>query len=196
MTPHSNTRRAALALAAALCLSAPVLAQTKKELAVKVVQLQQSDYEAIGRGVAGQTAQQVMQAAGNALGVVPADKREAVGKDIQAEVRKFYEGIEPMLRERAGKIAMSTVPPMLEEKFSEDELKQVIAWLESSASKKYREFGSQLPTMMAEKVVADTRTTIEPKLKALEQSLQKKLGQPATPAPAASAAKPVAPAKK
>jgi hypothetical protein len=185
--------RTTLALAAALCLCASVQAQTKKELAAKVVQLQQVDFENIGRNVAGQTAQQVLQMAGQAMGNVPADKREAVGKEIQAEVKKFYDSIEPTLKERAGKIAATQVAPMLEEKFSEEELKQVITWLESSASKKYRELGGQLPNMVTEKVVADTRGTIEPKLKALQQSLQKKLGLPDAPA---SATKPAAPAKK
>ena len=181
---------AALVVATALTFGGPVLAQSKKELAAKVVQLQQADYESIGRDVAAQTAQQVLQSAGQALGNVAPEKQEAVGKDIQAEVKKFYDSIEPTLRERAAKVAATVVPPLLEAKFSEDELKQVIAWLESSASKKYRQLGTEAPGQVADKLVADTRTTVEPKLKALEQTLQKKLGVAAPAAPSASSTKP------
>mgnify|MGYP003336042652 CR=1 FL=1 len=98
--------------------------------------------------------------------------------------------------------AIAVAQPMIEERFSEDELKAVIAFLESPASKKYREFGSQLPPALTEKLVAETRATVDPKLKTLEQTLQTKLraavGAPAS-APAASAApaaKPAAGAKK
>jgi hypothetical protein len=195
-------RLALLTLAAALLASPLVQAQTKKELAARVVALQQSDYENLGRAMAGQTAQQVMAAVAPVMAQVPGDKREAVGKDIQAEVRKFHDQIAPTLAEKAGKIGPAVAQPMLEERFSEDELKAVITFLESPASKKYREFGSQLPPALTEKLVAETRATVDPKLKTLEQTLQTKLraaiGAPAS-APAAStppATKPAAGAKK
>jgi len=189
------TRSAALVLAAGLCLGGLAQAQSKKELAAKVVQLQQPAIDNIARTLAAQTAQQVLQSAGQAMGNVAPEKREAVGKDIQAEVKKFHDDLEPVLRDRATKLAPATLGPLMEEKFTEDELKQVIAWLESTAAKKYQQLGNDLQSALAQKLVADTRPTVEPRLKTLETSLQKKLGLP--PAPAASgAAKPAAPAKK
>ena len=199
---RATPRLALLTLAAALFASPLAQAQTKKELAARVVALQQSDYETLGRAMAGQTAQQVMAAVAPVMAQVPGDKREAVGKDIQAEVRKFHDQIAPTLAEKAGKIGPTVAQPMLEERFSEDELKAVIAFLESPASKKYREFGSQLPPALTEKLVAETRATVDPKLKTLEQTLQTKLRAAvgaAASAPAASApaaAKPAAGAKK
>ena len=189
------TRPAALWLAAGLCLSGLVQAQSKKELAAKVVQLQQPAVDGIARTLAAQTAQQVLQTAGQAMGNVAPEKRESVGKDIQAEVKKFHDDLEPVLRDRAAKLAPTTLGPLMEEKFTEDELKQVITWLESSAAKKYQQLSGDLQSALAQKLVADTRPTVEPRLKTLETSLQKKLGLP--PAPAASgAAKSAAPAKK
>jgi uncharacterized protein len=168
-------------------LTAP--AQTKKELVAKVVQLHQQGIEQIGRVIASQTSQQMLQAAGQALPNVAADKREAVGKEIQADVKKFYDDVEPLLKKRAVELAPATVGPAYEEKFSEEELKALIAWLESPVSRKYAEIDRTQGNALAEKVVTDTRAAVEPKIKALETTVGKRLGvstAPAAPAPAAS----------
>ena len=68
----------------------------------------------------------MMQAAGQrAAAQVPADKREAIGKAIEADVKKYVEEATPLVRERAVKLAPSTIGAVLEEKFTEDELKQL-----------------------------------------------------------------------
>ena len=185
-------RLAALALVVA---AVPAHAQNKKELIAKVVQLHMQGIENIGRIIAGQTSQQMLQAAGQALPRVAADKREAVGKEIQDEVKKFYDEVEPLLKKRAVELAPATVGAAYEEKFSEDELKAIIAWLESPVSKKYAQIDRDQGNALAEKVVADTRPTIEPKLKALEASVAKRLGVTANEG-SASAPKPAAPKKK
>lgn len=174
---------AAFALGA---LTAPLSAhaQTKKELVAKVLQLQQSGIDNVGRALAGQTSQRVLQAAGQALPRLAADKREAVAKDVQAEVKKFYDEVEPILRKRAVELAPATLGPIYEERFSEDELKQIIAWLESPVSKKFQQTDGEIASSLAQKVVADTRPAVETRLKALEATLAKRLGMP----PAASSA--------
>jgi uncharacterized protein len=169
--------------------------QTKKDLIAKVVQLHQQGIENVGRVIAGQTSQQMLQAAGQALPRVAADKREAVGKEIQDDVKKFYDEVEPLLKKRAVELAPATVGAAYEEKFSEDELKVIIAWLESPVSKKYAQIDRDQGNALAEKVVADTRPTIEPKLKALEATVAKRLGVTGNE-PAASAPKAPAPKKK
>lgn len=165
------------------------LAQTKSELVARLVALQQPGIENIGRALAGQTSQRVLQAAGQALPRVPADKREAAAKDVQADVSKFYDEIEPVLRKRASELAPATLTPLYQERFSEDELRHVIAWLESPVSKKFQQLDSEVGNTLAQKVVADTRGNMETRLKALEASLAKRLGLPAA-APAGSASGP------
>lgn len=177
---------------AALAIAGFAQAQTKKELAAKVLQLQQPGIENVGRGIAAQTAQQVVALTAQALARVPADKRDAVANDARAEVKKFYDEIEPLLREQALKLAPSTVGVTLEERFSEDELKQLIAWLESPVSKKYEQLARESSAALQQKLIAETRPTIEPKLKALEQTLGKRMGfqpRPAASAPASTPAK-------
>lgn len=156
-------------------------AQTKSELVARLVSLQQAGIENVGRALATQTSQRVLQAAGQALPRLPADKREAAAKDVQADVAKFYDEVEPILRKRAFELAPATLTPLYEERFSEDELRQVITWLESPVSRKFQQIDGDVGNTLAQKVVADTRSTIETRLKALEASLAKRLGMPVAP---------------
>jgi uncharacterized protein len=182
MTPPKT---AAFALAL-LVLSTGAMAQTKKELVAKVIQLQQQGIENVGRAIAGRTSQQILQLAGQSVQRLPADKREAAGRDVQASVKSFYDEVEPLLRKRATELAAGTLGATYEEKFTDDELKQIIAWIESPTSRKFAQFDAEQGNALAEKVMADTRPTIEPKLKALEASIGKRLGIAPAPAPTAA----------
>ena len=51
-----------------------------------------------------------------------------------------------------------------------------MAWLESPVSKKYGQLQPEMQKALGEKLVAESRPTIEPKLKALEASVAKRLG--------------------
>lgn len=165
----------------------------KKELVAKVLQLQRAAVEQTAQALVERPAAQLMQQAGVALqSRVAADKREAVAKDIQADVKKYVDEAGPLVRERALKLAPSTVGALLEEKFSEDELKQLIAIMESPVNRKFLQLGGELQKALVEKVVADTQAVIQPKVKALELSMTKRLGLPvanaSTASPAAKAA--------
>src|SRR5207344_724408 len=95
----------------------------------------------------------------------------------------------PLLRERASKLAPTTIGPLLEEKLSEDELKQTIAMIEAPIYKKYHALGNDFQRVLAEKLVAETRSSVEPKLQALQEALGKRLnaaGAANAPSPAAA----------
>lgn len=158
----------------------------KKALVAKVLQLQQPGIEAMAKQLAEQPALQMMQQVGAALQRVPAERREAVAKEIQADARKYAEEATPIVRERAVKLAPATIGALLEERFTEDELKQVVALLESPINRKFQAMGPEMQRALGEKLVGETRASIEPKVKALEQSIVKRL----EPAGAASGAKP------
>lgn len=165
-----------IALAAALAVAgAGAQAQSKKELAQKAVQLQADGVAGIGSAIAAQTANQVLNAAGSALQAVPPDKREATAKDMQAEVKKFHDELEPVLRKRAAESAPATLGALLESRFSEDELRTLIAWLESPVSRKFEQVVPEMHRALSEKLVADTKGTVEPRLKTLEANLRKRL---------------------
>ncbi len=191
-----TTLAGAASLSLAQANGASPASAAKKDLVQKVLLLQQPGIEGIGNQLANQTAGQVLQVAGQAMARVPADKREALGAELQADVRKFHEEVAPMLRGLAVKLAPTTLGSALEEKFSEDELKTLITWLESPVNKKYQQVAGELQQGLLQKVVAESRGQIEPKLKALEQSMSAKLNAAVGGAAGASAPKAAVPAAK
>lgn len=184
------------AMAHAQTTPATPASPAKKELVQKLMTLQQPGIEGLARNLVEQPAGAMIQAAARALQQVPADKRDAVGKSIEADIKKYVEETNPIVRERAVKLAPSTIGAAMEEKFTEDELKQLVAWLESPVNKKYAQLSPEIQKNFTEKLVAEARPTVEPKLQALETKVRASLGVPAA-APAGSApAKAAAPAKK
>lgn len=187
------TRRAAVRLVGAciaVALATGVAAQgaSKKELVQKILQVQQAEIEGVARNLVERPAAQMMQEAGLALQrQVAPDKREAMGRAIEAEVKKYVDEAYPLVRERALRIAPSTIGAALEEKMTEDELKQVLAWLESPVNKKYQQIGPDARNAFIQKLLADARPVVDPKVQALDGRIRLIFGvPPATPAGSAT----------
>ena len=171
----------------------PAQAQTapangKKELVARVLQLQQPGIEAMARSLAEQPAMQLMQQAGQAMQRLPTERREAVARDIEADLRKYAEEAVPIVSARAVKLAPSTLGPLLEERLNEDELRQVIAMLESPVLRKFQGMQGEMQKALSEKLVGETKPEIEPKVRAMQQVVAKRLGLTPPAAAAASAA--------
>ena len=178
--------RSVAAVFLSLSLSAaPALAQSKKELVNKIVLLQQPGVEAMARGLAEQPAVQLSMQARQLIQNVPADKRDAVVKALDTELKKYADEAVPLLRDRAIKLAPSVIGTELESNFNEDELKQLIAWFESPVIKRFQQLAPGIQRNLSDKLVNETRAQIEPKLSALEAAMAKQLG--VTPANAAGA---------
>ena len=165
--------------AAAQPASSPAVAQTstaspaKKELVQKLLLLQQPGIESVARGVVERPASQLMQAAVQALQTqVPPEKREAAGRSIETDVKKFVEESVPLLRERAVKLAPTVLGPLLEDKLSEDDLKQLIAWFESPVNKKYQQIAPELQNNFSQKLIAEAGPLLDAKLQALQQKVR------------------------
>ncbi len=156
----------------------------KKELVAKVIALQQPGIEGVARQLVEVPAMQMLQAAGAAMQQrVAPDRRQAVATDIQADVRKYADEMNPVVRERAMKMAPGVIAPMLEERFSEDELRQLITIIESPVNRKYQAMGPELQKALLAKLGPEVRTPLETKLKALNDTVAKRIG-PAASAPA------------
>ncbi len=168
----------------------------KKELIARVLAIQQPGIEAMARGLAEEPAKVLMQQAAQALRNLPPERREAVARDIEADLRKYVEDVGPIVRDKAVKLTPTTVGALLEERFSEDELKQILALLESPVNKKFQALAPELQRSLGEKLVAETRPEVEPKVRALEKSINGRLAGPAGAASAAPKAAPTAPKKQ
>ena len=178
-------RMGAAALAVAIASGAAAQAQVstasspaKKELVQKILVLQQSEIEQVARNIVERPAAQMMQEAGLAMQrQVPPDKREAMGKAIEAEVKKYVDEAYPLVRERAVRLAPSTLGAALEEKFSEDELKQLLAWVESPVNKKFQQLGPARNAFV-QKVLSESIAAVDPKVSALDARIRVILGVP------------------
>jgi hypothetical protein len=183
-------------LAILLAASALSHAQSKKELVQKLLLIQRPGIEAVARALAEQPATLVVQNTNRILQVqVPPEKREATAKAADAEVKKYLEEAVPLVRDKAIQLAPTTIGQILEDKFSADELKQLIAWLDSPLNKKFQQLAPELQNALAQKLVADVRPLIEPKIKTMDTNVAKALGLPLAQPPAAAASAPAAPAK-
>lgn len=174
---------------------APVSAE-KKRLVERVLQLQMPGVEQLGRQIAEQPAVQIAQQLGPAIQRLPAERREAVARDIQADLRQYVEEMGPQLRDRAVRAAPAVLTPFLEERFTEQELREVIALLESPVLRKFQGMGPEMQRALSERIVTEARANLETRVRALEQSVVKRLTPPAAAgsAPAASPAPAAAPA--
>lgn len=179
-----------------LALAVAAQAQTspaKKELVNRILKAQQPAVEAMARALVERPAVEIMQ---GAMQMIPQrvakDKQEAVARDIQADAQKYAQETVPMAQQRAVAIAPTSIGAILEEKFTEDELRSIASALENPALIKFQNTLPEMQNSLGEKLVADTRNTIEPKVQALEASVTKRLGLPAqgaAPAPSKAPAK-------
>jgi uncharacterized protein len=185
--------------AAATAPAATPVSPAKKELAARVLVLMKPAVETLGLQLAQQPALQIQQRAGMALQGVAADRREVLGREIEADLRKYFDETGPLVRDRAVKLGPATIGPMLEDRFTEDELGQIIAMLESPLNRRFQQTFPEMQRALAEKLVAEMRGDIEARARALEQTVGKRLTPPAAsqpPAPAPAPAATTAPSKK
>lgn len=179
-------------LAVLLAVSTLSLAQStstpaKKELIAKILQAQQAGIDGLARQLVEQPAVQLLQRAGAIVQQrVAADQRQAMANELQGDVRQFVEQTYPIVRARAQALAPTTIGPLMDEKMTEAELKEVLAVFESAAWRKFQTLAPEMQKALGEKLVADVKPQVETRLKALDAAMGKRLGL--TPPAAASGA--------
>lgn len=183
-------------LVAALLIAGGVVhaqsSAAKQELVAKVLQLQQPAIEMRAQLLAQQPVQLFLRQVGVVIQQrIPPDKRQAVAQEIQADVKKYVEETVPMVRERAVALAPSTIGVVLDERFTEDELRQLIAIIESPVNRKFQSLGGEMEKKLLETLAAEIRPLVEPKFRALDRAVGQRLGMPAPAAhaPAGAASK-------
>ncbi|MCG2593648.1 hypothetical protein LZ009_12750 [Ramlibacter sp. XY19] len=189
-----------LSLVAACTLAQAQSTPAKKALVERILKVQQAGIEQLARDLAKQPANELLGSAIEFVQTqVPADKREAMAKGLQEDGDKYLADAYPLVRERALKLAPTTVGALLEEKFTEDELKQVAVMLEAPVYLKFQGLGGDMQRALVNKLVPELKPQMEPKLRALDAAIAKRLGVQAAlggngGASAPGAAAPVAPA--
>ena len=108
-------------------------------------------------------------------GRVSAAKQEATLRDIATDVQKYIDEATPTVRDNALRLKAPTLAPLLTQNFSDDELRQLIALLESPVKKKFESLLPQFERAFGERLAAESRAAIDPKLQALTQNVGLKL---------------------
>jgi hypothetical protein len=99
---------------------------------------------------------------------VPAEKQEAVMKDLTMEATKFIEQETPPLRASTQSVVQSSVAPLLAQKFSVEELKQLADVLESPVLAKFETLVPEMKRAVGDNVAKANAAQIQPKMTELQ----------------------------
>lgn len=187
---------AALAFSMALSglsFSGPSIAQAadnKQEWAAKVVTLQQGpELDRLVEQLASSTTQDLLETWGPKLDAVPTAKAEHAKEQMNSELQKYSSDVIKSIDGKTAKVSKETLVPAYVERFSLDELKQIAAFFESAAIKKYQTVAPELGNLFIQKLIEETRADVTARAKQFDDAASKIVG--ATPA-AKSAAPPAA----
>ena len=139
----------------------------------KLLVLQQPGVEQLVRNMVAQPVQRMVQQMSQVVSQaqVPADKREAMGKQVDALIKKYEDETTPLVRAEALKLA-PTNATAFEEKFNEEELKVLVAWFESPVNKKFQQVFPEIQNAFVQKLVTQSGPAVEPKLSELGKGMQ------------------------
>jgi uncharacterized protein len=179
---------------------APVSSAAKKELLQRVMVLQQPSIDSLARDLPQRPLRPMLMAAEQALTQrVAPDQRQGVANQVDGLVRKYLDEATPIVRAQANKLGQTVVLPMLDEKFSEEELRQLVSALDNPAFKKYQQTLPEISNTLVQKLVAEIEPQLTPKVRTLEQGIASALGLTgpgAASGPRSSAKPPAAAASK
>lgn len=171
---------AGIASAAGTPTAQPAIPAAKQKLVQRVLQLWPA--EAIGQSMLqAPVANAVAQSRVMLQGRAPVERRDAALKDITDDAKKFLDETTPVVKASTQKLIPVTIAPLLAERFTEDELRQIIAMLESPVKQKFEALVPEMQKTLGEKVADETRPTVEPKLKDLQQRIGMRLRTAVSP---------------
>ncbi|CAM5791410.1 MAG: hypothetical protein J0I00_11520 [Burkholderiales bacterium] len=191
----SFPKLSATVLFVALCaVSTGASAQdAKKAMATKLAQMQaKSDGAALANQLTADAVQLPLSAWSQRLDEsVPPARQKDVRDKLDVELKKFADNTHKAIEAQVSKAAETALVPLFMDKLSEDEMKTVIAYMESPAAVKFQSLSGDAGNAWAQKVIDATRSTVEANVKSFDAAATKIVGVPATPpagAPANGAA--------
>jgi uncharacterized protein len=196
-----NTIKLIAACALFYWASSPIHAQTndaKRALAVRAVATQEGpEMDRMLTQLAGSASRGVIANWNERLSSLPEAKRQSVGPALDAELKKFDEDALKLVNSEASKVRSGALLTAYMERFSEEELKQLVALMEAPVFKKYQTISPELGNVYVKAIVDGTRSAVETRSKAFDAAASKITGIPVTAStPAAKTPSASTPAKK
>jgi uncharacterized protein len=102
---------------------------------------------------------------------VPAEQREAVLKDINASATQTFESEAPLVRASARQAVETAVAPLLAERFSADELRQLAAILESPVLAKFEALTPAMKKTVGDSVARSNQAQVNAALTELQNKI-------------------------
>ncbi|MDI1274648.1 DUF2059 domain-containing protein [Polaromonas sp.] len=184
-------------LIAGCAFSAASQAQTvdpKLEWATRLVALQQGpDLDNLVEQLAGGATQDLIAGWESRLETsVPAARQAKVTEDLNAELAKFAADANKIIVSKVSQANRDALVPAYMDRFTLEELKQLTAFFDSPAVKKYKATTPDLVGVFVNKLVESSKTEIQARAKQFNETATKIVGAApaAKPAGAAPAAKP------
>lgn len=184
-------------LIAGCAFSAASQAQTtdpKLEWATRLVALQQGpDLDSLVEQLAGSATQDLIAGWESRLETsVPQARQAKATEELNAELAKFAADANKIIGSKVSQANRDALVPAYMDRFTLDELKQLTAFFESPAVKKYKATTPELVGAFVNKLVESSKTEIQARAKQFNETATKIVGTApaAKPAGAAPAAKP------
>lgn len=166
---------ASLTCTTALHAQAP---EAKTEWATKVVALQQGpELDRLVAQLAGSTTQELIANWGPKLEAnVPKAKQQKASEDLNAELKKYADDTKQLISKQVKKVSNDVLVPAYAERFTVDELKQIAAFFESPAIKKYQTNAPELGNIFVQKLIDASRTDVIARAKQFDDAALKIVG--------------------
>ncbi len=182
-----------------LAISSLTHAQTadpKLEWATKAVALQQGpELERLVNQLADSASQEILQAWGPKLQAnVSKDKMEAARKSLNVELVSYFDDVSKVISGKTAKVSADALIPTYMQRFTLEELKQLVAFFESPAVKKYQQSAPELGNVFVQQLIEATRADVTARGKRFDDAAIKIVGN--APAGAGTTEKSKPPAKK
>ena len=188
-TSFSKLSTAVLFVAICAASTGASAQDAKKTLATKLAQMQlKSDGVALANQLTGEAVQLPLSTWSQRLDEsVPPARQKDVRDKLDVELKKFADTTHKTNETQVSKTAEAVLVPLFMDKLSEDEMKTVIAYMESPAATKFQSLSSEAGNAWAQKVIDASRSAVESNAKAFDAAATKIVGVPATPAAAGAA---------
>lgn len=172
-------------------------ADTKLEWAKKVVALQQGpELDRLVSQLADSAAQDILRIWVPQLqSSVPKAKQDQAKESLNSELKKYFDDVSKTINGKVGKVSTDSLVPAYVERFTLEELKQLVAFFESPAVKKYQAAAPELSGVFVKQLIEATREDVTARTRQFDEAAAKIVGSaPAAVSPTPDKSK--SPAKK
>lgn len=135
--------------------------EAKRALAAQMVVFQRGpDMERMAYQLTSDAVQPLIERWGPRLEALPAPRQDKAREQLNVELQALGNSVRKVIEEQMAKSADSALLDGYLERFSEDELKQLVAVFESSAFKKYQALAPELGKLWVKDVAEKSRSAV------------------------------------